>query len=75
VIAIKAHYDGRVFIPEIPVKVEKNQPAIVTILDNETSSIAKKEHLLSLAGTISHDEYLDLEKALEDTERLYPNEW
>jgi hypothetical protein len=73
--AVKAQYDCRVFIPESPVKAEINQPAIITILDNDASSREKKQHFLSLAGSISHDDYLELEKALEDTERVYPNEW
>jgi hypothetical protein len=74
-VAVKAYYDGCAFIPEIPVKADINQPAIITILDNQVSDAAKKGHLLSLAGSISHDEYLKIEKAIEDTEKVYPNEW
>jgi hypothetical protein len=74
-VAVKAYYDGRAFIPEIPVKADINQPAIITILDNQIPDAAKKGRLLSLAGSISHDDYLAIEKTLEDTERVYPNEW
>ncbi|MHC6204352.1 hypothetical protein ACYULU_14325 [Breznakiellaceae bacterium SP9] len=31
-----------------------------------------KDRLLSLAGSISHEDYLEIEKALEDTEKVYP---
>jgi len=36
---------------------------------------ARKERLLRLVGSISHEDYLEIEKALEETERVYPNEW
>jgi hypothetical protein len=74
-VAVKAYFDGRAFIPESPVKVDINQPAIITILDNKLPNTSRKEHLLSLAGSISHDDYLAMEKAIEDTEKVYPNEW
>jgi hypothetical protein len=74
-IAVKAHYNGHVFVPESPVSAEINQEAIITLLDKKDSGASKKEQLLRLAGSISHDEYLELEKTLEDTERVYPNEW
>jgi hypothetical protein len=74
-VAVKAFYDGHAFIPENPVTAEINQQAIITILDSEISSASKKERFLSLAGSISHEDYLQMEKALEDTEKVYPNEW
>ena len=73
--AVKAFYDGHVFIPETPVSAEINQPAIITLLDCETVAKAKKNRLLSLAGKLSREDYLEIEKALEDTEQVYPNEW
>jgi hypothetical protein len=73
--AVKAHYDGRAFVPESPITAEINQEAIITLLDWRDSDTSKKEKLLSFAGSITHDDYLELEKALEDTERVYPNEW
>jgi hypothetical protein len=74
-VAVKAYYDGRAFVPESPVSAEINQEAIITLLDQKNSSVSKKERLLRLAGSISHEEYLEIEKALEDTERVYSNEW
>jgi len=34
-----------------------------------------KERLLGLAGSMVHDDFLEIEKTLEDTERIYPHEW
>jgi len=74
-IAVKAYYDGRAFVPKSPVSAEINQEAIITFLEPHFSNVSKKERLLSLAGSISHEDYLEIEKALEETERVYPNEW
>jgi hypothetical protein len=94
--AVKAYYDGRAFIPVTPINVEKNQQAIITIVDRDTFDQSKnvplkffagicdetpeeikarKDHLLSLAGSITHADYLEMEKALEETERIFPDEW
>jgi hypothetical protein len=74
-VAVKAYYDGNAFIPETPICAELNQGAIITLLEPSLKHTSKKEHLLSLAGIISHDDYLEIEKALEDTEKVYPNDW
>ena len=74
-VAIKAHFDGQVFIPESPVSAEINQRAIITLIKPEHSKMSNKEHLLSLAGSISQKDYLEIEKALEETEKVYTNEW
>ena len=74
-VAVKAYYDGHAFVPERPVSAEINQEAIITLLDYRHSNTSKKDQLLSLAGSISHEDYLEMEKALEETERVYPNEW
>jgi hypothetical protein len=74
-VTVKAYYDGHGFIPESPVAVEINQEAIITLSDGKNPGAAKKERLLSLAGSISHEEYLEIEKALEDTEKVHLNEW
>ncbi|MDR1099227.1 MAG: hypothetical protein LBL28_01975 [Treponema sp.] len=71
-VAVKAHFDGYVFVPESPVDAEINQPAIITILDNETADEIKKQRFLSFAGSISHEDLLEMEKALEDTEQVFP---
>jgi len=72
--AIKAHYDGRVFVPESQVMAEINQEAIVTLLDTQPEAVSNKEHLLSLAGRITHKDYLELERALEETEKVFPDD-
>jgi hypothetical protein len=36
---------------------------------------SRKKHLLNLAGSISHDDYLEIEDALLDTEKVNLNEW
>jgi hypothetical protein len=38
--AVEAYYDGRVFIPRRPVSARKNQPAIVTILNDRSEDLA-----------------------------------
>jgi len=74
-VAVKAYFDGRAFIPENPVIAEVNQEAIITLLESQFSNASKKERLLGLAGSIAHDDYLEIEKSLEDTERVYQHEW
>ena len=74
-VAIKAYFDGHAFIPQTPVYAEINQEAIITLLDSQFSIASRKERLLSFAGSISHEYYLEMEKALEETERVYPDEW
>ena len=66
--AVRAYFDGRAFIPESPVIAEINQEAIITFLESQPSNTSKKEHLLGLAGSITHDDYLEIERALEDTD-------
>ena len=73
--AVRAYYDGRAFVPESPVSAENNQEATITLPAPRSSDASQKERLLSLAGSISHEDYLEMEKALEETERVYPNEW
>jgi hypothetical protein len=73
--AVKAYYDGRVFIPKSPIIAEINQEAIVTILESRKSRISQKERLLKLSGSISHDDYLEIEEALLDTEKVTMDEW
>ncbi|GHU65221.1 hypothetical protein AGMMS49983_12560 [Clostridia bacterium] len=42
--AVEAYYDGRAFIPKKPVRVRKNQNAIITILDTDNGGA--DNHLL-----------------------------
>jgi len=73
--AIKAHFDGNVFIPESPVSAEINQRALITLIKPDPTQASKKERLLSLAGSISGEDYLEIEKALEETEKVYTHDW
>jgi hypothetical protein len=73
--AIKAYYDGYAFIPKSPVSMEINQEVIVTFSEPQSFNSLRKERLLSLAGSISHNDYLEMEKALEETEKVYTGEW
>jgi hypothetical protein len=74
-VAVKAYYDGQSFVPKSPVSVDIDQEAIITFPDQKESNVSKKERLLCLAGSISHEDYLEMEKSLEATERIYTNEW
>ena len=74
-VAIKAHFDGHVFIPESPVSAEINQRALITLIKPDPTQVSKKERLLSLAGSISGEDYLEIEKALEETEKVYTHDW
>jgi ethanolamine utilization microcompartment shell protein EutL len=81
-VAIKAYYDGRAFVPErpLPASVEVNQEAIITLQDwnlKERLKLEKekKERLVNLLGSISYDDYLAMEEALKDTEKVYSRDW
>jgi hypothetical protein len=72
--AVRAYYDGRVFIPTQPVNARKNQSVLVTILD-EIQDNATKGILLALAGSFDNCDYDDFITALKDTERVDEHEW
>ena len=71
-IAVKAYYDGSVFIPIEPVKAKRNQSTIITIFD-ENKIIENKPHL-KFIGALSQESYEEIGKALADTERV-DDEW
>jgi hypothetical protein len=74
--AVNAYYDGHAFVPTKPIKAQKNQKAIVTLLD-EVRSEASKEHarkaIEDMCGIIegkglSSEDYMarkEYEKSLE----------
>jgi len=64
-VAVKAYYDGQVFIPERPFKAEVNQEAIVTILDSKVSDAVRKE---SSAGHTPRENHSETKKTLEGIE-------
>ena len=46
--AVNAYYDGHVFVPTKPVQAEKNQKAIVTLLD-ESKKVRSRESTIKTA--------------------------
>jgi hypothetical protein len=74
-VAVKAYYDGHAFAPETPVAAKINQEAIITILDSKALNRLGKEWLLSFAGGIPHEDCLEIEKTLEETEQVDLDEW
>jgi hypothetical protein len=67
-LAVKAYYDGHAFITESPVAAEINQEAIITILDSKAPNSSAKDWLLGFVGSISREDCLEMEKALEETD-------
>jgi hypothetical protein len=74
--AVNAYYDGHAFVPTSPVKAQKNQKAIVTVLDEihaEKSIASAKQTIIELRGAfkgvgLSSDEFAaqkQFEKELE----------
>jgi hypothetical protein len=72
--AVKAYYDGKVFIPLSPVKAVKNQSAIVTVLDNAVKADDCGDYL-QFAGSLSDKDYREITAILQSTERVDENEW
>jgi len=70
--AVKAYYDGRVFVPTEPVKARPNQSAIITILDDDKKE--DKPHL-RFVGVLSEESYAEISVALKDTQRIDADEW
>ena len=72
--AVKAYYNGIVFIPLSPVKAKKNQSAIITILDDEDKDTSIKPHTRFI-GTLSQESFDEINIALLDTQKLDADEW
>jgi hypothetical protein len=73
-IAVKAYYDGKVFIPMSPIRAAKNQAAIVTILDDTVETKGSRDYL-QFAGALSDEDCREITAILESTERVDENEW
>ena len=71
---IQAYYNGSAFVPLVPVNVELNQRALVTILDVADSS-ADGCRYTEFFGALSAESYSEIMEALKDTERVDVNEW
>ncbi|GMO40910.1 MAG: hypothetical protein Ta2F_16830 [Termitinemataceae bacterium] len=78
--AVKAYYDGRTFVPTIPVNIKKNRAVIVTILDDEILETETQEPdpngWKKCIGSISKED-CDLMMATieEGCEKADLNEW
>ena len=72
--AIQAYYDGNAFVPVTPVKVKKNQPALITII-NTANVKSNTKNYVNLFGALSPESYSDITEALKDTERVDIDEW
>jgi hypothetical protein len=70
--AVNAYYNGRTFVPTKPIKVKRNQRAIVTILD-ETFEHGKKS-LLDFVGVLSKEDGASILEAIKAAETI-DNEW
>jgi len=73
-LAIKAYYNGAVFVPITPVKAKQNQSAIITILDDIELAAADKP-FKKYIGKLSRESCEEINKALLETQRIDKNEW
>ena len=70
--AVRAYYDGNVFIPIEPVKAKRNQPALITIVDDNKPK--NKPHL-KFIGALSNESYEEISMALADAQLVDADEW
>ena len=62
--AVKAYYDGKVFIPLSPIRAVKNQAAIVTVLDNVAGEIENREYV-QFAGSLPDEDFREITEILK----------
>ena len=72
--AIRAYYDGSVFVPLAPVKAKLNQQALVTILE-AVNTEARGNRYFEFFGALSDESYSEIIEALKDTEKVGADEW
>jgi hypothetical protein len=72
--AVKAYYDGKVFVPLSPIRAAKNQAAIVTVLDNAAGETENREYV-QFAGSLSDEDYREITEILESTEQVDEHDW
>ena len=72
--AIKAYYNGSAFVPVAPVKVKLNQPALITIIEDEKARVSGNGYV-ELFGALSAESYLEIIETLKDTEKVDIDEW
>jgi hypothetical protein len=73
-IAVKAFYDGKAFVPMSPVHAARNQAAIVTVLDEAVEEAGNWDYL-QFAGALADDDYQEITAILNATEQVDENEW
>jgi hypothetical protein len=70
--AVKAYYDGKVFIPLSPITAVKNQAAIVTVLD---AGETENREYLQFAGSLPDEDYREITEILKSTEQIDEHGW
>ncbi len=70
--SVEAYYDGRVFIPVKPISAQKNQKALITILDSPELA---EQHWRRFFGSMTPEHAKEIEEALIETERVDNDEW
>jgi hypothetical protein len=73
-LAVKAYYNGNVFVPLVPVNTKQNQSAIITILDDIEPNVADNS-FKKFIGKLSRESCEEITKALMETQRIDHNEW
>ena len=71
--AVKAYFNGTVFVPVNPVNVKLNQNVIVTILEDSKSGFPKS--LDKYIGKLSNSDCDEITEALLDTQMVDEDEW
>jgi hypothetical protein len=74
--ALKGYFDGEKFISLDKTTIKKNQKVIITILDEfiettETNNRVYKKYI----GKLDYKSFSEIEKALNDCERIDIDEW
>ena len=70
---IRAIYDGKTFVPTTPVKLKKNQQAIVMIVENDLPK--EDAPWRAFFGIMPPDACVEIEEALKETERVDVDGW
>jgi hypothetical protein len=76
-LAVKGFYDGENFKSLEKVNAKKNQKVIITILDEEIekNNVNKIKPHRKFMGKWNNQDFIGIEEALKDTERIDENEW
>lgn len=72
--AIKAYFDGTVFVPLSPVNVKRNQNVIITVLDDIKPDVPAKP-FEKYIGKLSTESYAEITEALLEVQKIDQNEW